>query len=417
MNKKGFTLIELLAVIIILGILMIIAIPAVTNYISESRKESYIDTAKQMINGARNLVNSGKLNVYDEDIAYYIPASCIPTETGGKSPYGEFKLAYVIVTYEGNDFNYYWESTDETGTGINKPVCGNKLDKDYIETSLKVSDIKTNYSIGGRTKARIFSNNCTSYTDVENTLSLEGYLKKQLETDSSLTTDDFGNIRYAGLNNVNNYLQFEDSSKKWRILGIVDGKIKIVDSETYGSYSCTLERYWGTMEKYITSDVDHWHDSNMMTELNGDYYDSLSDLTKNSILEADYGLEGATSTSSSQETYQNERNAIKSGDSSKVWTGKIATIYASDFLYSNSKPISFDTSWISYYGWKFTTNSGGVSSVILPLNRGWIGTDAPSGFKALPTMYLKSGLVIKSGNGTKNNPYVVKLDEYVPCDD
>ena len=39
-NKKGFTLIELLAVIIILGILMIIAIPAVTSYIQSSRQFS-----------------------------------------------------------------------------------------------------------------------------------------------------------------------------------------------------------------------------------------------------------------------------------------------------------------------------------------------------------------------------------------
>ena len=38
MNKKGFTLIELLAVIIILGILMLIAIPSVTNYINNSRQ-------------------------------------------------------------------------------------------------------------------------------------------------------------------------------------------------------------------------------------------------------------------------------------------------------------------------------------------------------------------------------------------
>lgn len=33
-KKNGFTLIELLAVIIILGILMIIAIPSITKYIS-----------------------------------------------------------------------------------------------------------------------------------------------------------------------------------------------------------------------------------------------------------------------------------------------------------------------------------------------------------------------------------------------
>ena len=37
-KKNGFTLIELLAVIIILGILMIIAVPAVTKYINDSRK-------------------------------------------------------------------------------------------------------------------------------------------------------------------------------------------------------------------------------------------------------------------------------------------------------------------------------------------------------------------------------------------
>ena len=64
MNKKGFTLIELLAVIIILGILMIIAIPSVTRYISDSRKNAYVDTAKEIIGGARNIVNGGKLEMY-----------------------------------------------------------------------------------------------------------------------------------------------------------------------------------------------------------------------------------------------------------------------------------------------------------------------------------------------------------------
>ena len=38
MNRKGFTLIELLAVIIILGILMLIAIPSVSSYINSSKK-------------------------------------------------------------------------------------------------------------------------------------------------------------------------------------------------------------------------------------------------------------------------------------------------------------------------------------------------------------------------------------------
>ena len=100
-NKKGFTLIELLAVIIILGVIMLIAIPSVTRYINESRKDTYIDTARQIVKGAIPMINSGELDVYDMDTTYYIPASCIPTENSMSSPFGEFEQAYVIVGYTG----------------------------------------------------------------------------------------------------------------------------------------------------------------------------------------------------------------------------------------------------------------------------------------------------------------------------
>jgi len=76
-NTKAFTLIELLAVIIILGILMIIAIPSVTSYINNSRKSAYIDTAKQVIASTRNFVNEGKVGMYDTSATYYIPTKCI----------------------------------------------------------------------------------------------------------------------------------------------------------------------------------------------------------------------------------------------------------------------------------------------------------------------------------------------------
>ena len=103
-KKNGFTLIELLAVIIILGILMIIAIPSVTKYISDSRKSDYVDTAKEIISGARNMVNDGKLEMYDTGTTYYIDAACIKTENGeAKSPYGEFTKAYVVVIYDDID--------------------------------------------------------------------------------------------------------------------------------------------------------------------------------------------------------------------------------------------------------------------------------------------------------------------------
>ena len=141
-NKKGFTLIELLAVIIILGILMIIAIPSVTSYISDSRKSAYVDTAKEIVGATRNLVNEGKLGMYDTGTTYYIPVDYIKTENGTKSPYGEFTEAYVGVVYDGTGYKYYWISTDDAGQGVDKVTLADKLETGDIKSDLIADDIK-----------------------------------------------------------------------------------------------------------------------------------------------------------------------------------------------------------------------------------------------------------------------------------
>ena len=162
MNKKGFTLIELLAVIIILGILMIIAIPSVTKYINDSRKSAYVDTAKEIISGARNLVNDGKLEMFDTDTTYYIDQECIGTENASKSPYGDFTKAYVVVTYNGKGYDYYWTSVDDAGQGISKITKLEKLDTDSIESDLTGNDIPDSLGIDGRSKYMIIDKEQTN---------------------------------------------------------------------------------------------------------------------------------------------------------------------------------------------------------------------------------------------------------------
>ena len=67
LNKKGFTLVELLAVIVVLAIIMIFAIPNVMNSVDDARKGMFKNYAQKVINSAEQtyqtdilLNNAGK---------------------------------------------------------------------------------------------------------------------------------------------------------------------------------------------------------------------------------------------------------------------------------------------------------------------------------------------------------------------
>lgn len=129
-EKDGFTLIELLAVIVILGILMIIAIPQVTKYIENSKKDTYADTAKAYINSARYMLLNDEFETCtlpeDGGAPIYIPLQAIYLEQGGeKSPYSktiDLKNSFIKVEKptERDKYKYSIFITDQQKNGTKK---------------------------------------------------------------------------------------------------------------------------------------------------------------------------------------------------------------------------------------------------------------------------------------------------------
>ena len=143
-NNKGFTLVELLAVIVIMGILMMVAIPSVTRTIENSRKDTFVDIAKAYGNAARtlwtsdNLTCNGVVSSAVDDGDYYILINSkegakdslpVLVDQGGKSSWGNRDVnGYVRV----NISTTPGEDTDRDGELDIEPK---RLTKFYVSLS------------------------------------------------------------------------------------------------------------------------------------------------------------------------------------------------------------------------------------------------------------------------------------------
>ena len=95
-----------------------------------TKKKAYLSAGSVFINEVaikvfnQDLDDGLKLN--SSDFAYYVPVSndssksCVQLDKGGKSPFGEWEYAYVIVTLDDSGKRYYYSfmALDKAGYGF-----------------------------------------------------------------------------------------------------------------------------------------------------------------------------------------------------------------------------------------------------------------------------------------------------------
>ena len=287
------------------------------------------------------------------------------------------------------------------------------------------------------------------------------------------TTDlDGGNIRYYGAN-PNNYIYFNCSDysnqtsstcETWRIIGVFDGKLKLIRGSQIGKYS------WDNKNTSTGAENDagknDWTTARLMKLLNPSnyykvdsndnnlgqslYYNSASgkcysgqnnatvdcdftstgiknDETRNMIAETTYYLGGWNSYSVyPNEIYEYERGTTVYTGRPPTWPGKIALAYPSDYgyaadlnqckdktLYDYDNSTCTSNNWMkailgtSSHGWLLTPRSGGSYNAWNVYSGGYVGSTylAYYAIGAVPVLSLSSKLGIESGDGSSSNPY------------
>ena len=412
MKKNGFTLVELLSIVVILGIIVVVALPQISGSIGSKKEKQYNKIVKIV-------ENAGKIylieNVTKDSVSIDKLIKSDYLTSGLKNPINNTPLTGCVKKITSDGVTKYKYEEEGCPTNIKEYI-----EKLYNDESLRESN----------------------------------GLKKDNTPDA--------NIRYHG-SNPNNYVLF--NNELWRIIGVFGSNVKLVRKDGLGNLS------WDTSESSVNSGagVNEWSQSDLKNYLNTMYFGGTTvtcyngennrtttcptnklDNTSKALIDNHIWNTGAlnynklyNSTTNSYDTVEfykaergNETGKICTGgdacndtvERTTSWTGYIGLLYVTDYAYASSEVdcetnmykkvsstyICKNNNWMfkpNTWYWTLsprasTSNAYGVWFVF---GYDVDGGSAPGAGAVFPTIYLKSNVLIESGNGKEDTPYQLSL--------
>ena len=438
MKKSGFTLIELLAVIAILAIILVISIPKILDVIETSKINTLKNTVKLIADSAEKKYTENEAFGEEEEI------TCESVSKLNKEDYNkctiifdENGIAKVSILGRGKFKGLkVIEATKTSAEVIKLEAPKYRITAvEYINELYEYDSDTNNLKIDNTSdqNMRYYGSDPNNYVRFNNELwRIIGVFGNNVKL---VRKDSLGNLSWdSSESNVNGGLGIN----QW-------GESTDADGNEYAG--ADLQVYLNKMYYGGDTTITCYGSANNGTKTcpknsKGNFL--TIDGTSKSLIDNHTWNTGAVETTKKADTlafYNAERGTktgkiCTSGDycndtvtRKTEWTGYVALPYVTDWAYASSESTcetdmyvrdssnSYackNNNWMHWSSWLWY-----MSPSTLSAHFSWaiyvVGYNNSSytagGYSVKPSIYLKSNVLIESGAGTSNNPYILKLGE------